>query len=31
MTAWALVIAERMGFDRMEALSLGESFVALAV
>lgn len=29
MTAWALVIAERMGFDRMEALSLGESSVAL--
>jgi hypothetical protein len=23
MTAWAYIIAEKMGFDRLEALSLG--------
>jgi hypothetical protein len=25
MTAWAYIICEKMGFDRLEALSLGES------
>lgn len=24
MTAWAYIICEKMGFDRLEALSLGE-------
>ena len=29
MTAWAMVVAERLGFQREEALSIGELYPAL--
>ena len=28
MTAWATVVAERMGFQREEALSIGEFYTS---
>lgn len=31
MTAWAMVVAERMGFKREEALSIGRAYIYVLV
>lgn len=31
MTIWATIVAERLGFEREEALSIGECWIALTM